>query len=300
VHTIEIPAFPFYWRVRQSAADLHPTIPPRYPFTFRFDERLGLICQVVTPALAGILDTVYRAESNVGYMQDDHSLAQSYGRDFMQFLETALARARCRTVAEVGCGGCLLLERLRGLGFDVVGVDPSPVAHRAGARKGIEVIPAFFPTELPRKADAIFQVDVLEHVDDPVAFLASEATQLADQGMIVVNVPNCGQSIRTADISMALHQHINMFDEGSLRRTFVAAGLDVVDLQRSSYGAALYCAGVRRDRPASAPPGDGAIWDRFAAGHRRHVDAGMIVEPSVFVGEQHCQIALVDVVRCDR
>ena len=247
---IEVPSMPLYWRFKDSPGS-HPSDPPsRMPFGFDYDETLGLIIEKRSPQLSHVLADIYSRNANVGFLQDGHSLVRSYGEDFWRFLESVLDRHAVRTVLEIGCGGCVLLERLKNLGLEVVGIDPSPIAAEAGQEKGIRVIREFFPSSnLPFVPDLIFQVDVLEHIENPVVFLRAQAEFLAPGGLVVVNVPDCMPSIQSGDISMALHQHVNMFDRASLTATVQAAGLNVESLNRSSYGSALYCAGQKRERP---------------------------------------------------
>lgn len=246
---------PFYWRFKEMPGAGPGDPPERVPFTFDYDPGLDLVIERRSAALTALLSDVYSRHANVGFLQDGHSLANSYGADFWRFLSEVLAQYPARTVLEVGCGGCVLLERLKALGCQVVGVDPSPFAAEAGRRKGINVIQEFFPpSSLTCHPDLIFQVDVLEHIEDPLSLLRAEAECLDEGGLIVVNVPDCSRSIELGDISMALHQHVNMFDHISLPATLRAAGLEVVKLERSRYGSALYCAAckVRGERPPRA------------------------------------------------
>jgi SAM-dependent methyltransferase len=236
------------------------------PFVFDYDPRHQLVIEKRSFGLTAVLNDIYSRDANVGYLQDGHSLAKSYGADFWNFLTGLIAKYPVRSVLEVGCGGCVLLERLREKGCHVVGVDPSPVAREAGARKGIEVVVEPFPTaRLKVKPDLIVQVDVLEHIEDPVAFLQAQMGYIDDTGLIVVNVPNCTRSIARGDISMALHQHVNMFDDVSLPAVFRAAGLDVVQLEWSNYGSALYCVGRKTKGTSRLEPAVGGQdrWGEF-------------------------------------
>src|SRR6266404_922872 len=250
---IEVPSMPLYWRFKDTPGS-HPSDPPsRMPFGFDYDDTLGLIIEKRTPQLSHVLADIYSRNANVGFLQDGHGLIRSYGDDFWRFLESVLRRHSARTVLEIGCGGCVLLERVKNLGLEVVGIDPSPIAAKAAQAKDIRVIQDFFPlSNLSFAADLIFQVDVLEHIENPVAFLRAQSDCLAPGGIVVVNVPDCTPSIQRGDISMALHQHVNMFDSASLTATVQSAGLNVVSLNRSSYGSALYCAGQKRGRPTDA------------------------------------------------
>jgi SAM-dependent methyltransferase len=261
---IEVPSMPFYWRFKETPGTAPGDPPERVPFTFDYDPRLDLFIERRSEKLTALLSDIYSRSANVGFMQDGHSLINSYGADFWRFLTDLLAEYPAKNILEVGCGGCVLLERLKDLGKQVIGVDPSPFASEAGRRKGIEVIQEFFPPRsLHFRPDLIFQVDVLEHIEDPLSFLLAQAECLNEDGLIVVNVPDCSRSIDRGDISMALHQHVNMFDYISLPATFRAAGLEVVKLERSRYGAALYCAARKARVERRAPAADGRRWDLF-------------------------------------
>src|SRR5881392_2613439 len=137
----------------------------------------------------------------------------------MRFLERCIAERGIGRALEIGCGGCLMLAALGARGIDVAGIDPSPVAAEAGRRKGVPVIESFFPPALNLEpVDLVLHSDVLEHVEDPVAFLRSHHTFLTAQGCVAVAVPDSTESVALVDLSMLMHQHVNYFTQGSLRR----------------------------------------------------------------------------------
>lgn len=237
---------PLYWRCKDSTHQEANLPPTRADFIFDFDPSLNLFIEKKTPELSLLLQDVYSRHANVGFIQDGNDSVNTYGADFWRFLEPLVNKISQPFVLEIGCGGCLFLERLKNKGCGVLGIDPSPFALQASKQKCIEIIQDFFPTKnLSVTPDLIFQVDVLEHIENPVSFLQSQRKVIADNGIVVVNVPNCSQSIAKGDISMALHQHVNMFDEVSLSNVFKAAGFEIIQLQRSTYGSALFCAAIK-------------------------------------------------------
>jgi SAM-dependent methyltransferase len=264
---ITVPKMPFYWRFRDNPELGQNDLPARVPFGFDYDPALDLFIETRSPELSALLAEIYSRHANVGFLQDGHSLVNTYGADFWGFLVRLLEEHPVQNVLEVGCGGCVLLERLRDQGCKVVGVDPSPFAAQAGEAKGIEVLQEFFPPQrLDFTPDLIFQVDVLEHIEDPLTFLKSEVECVRNGGMIVINVPDCSQSLARGDISMALHQHVNMFDMESMANLIQAAGLEMIKLEKSRYGSALYCAA--RKTPGlktAAPVRDPGRFERFEA-----------------------------------
>jgi len=243
---MKIDRLPFYWRLKEKRS---PNIVPDYqPFQFDFIESLQLIIQKRDAEVLGRLEEIYKAEYNIGYLQDANEIAKPYGKDFMDFIEKVLATwgQEVRHILEVGCGGCTILAGLKDKGYKVIGVDPSPIALRDGARKGIEVIGDFFPSDKFReKVDLIFHSDVQEHVSDPVQFLKNQREQLNEGGLIIISLPDCNEGVEKGEISMAMHQHLNYFDTESLRNTVEAAGLSVMTIEVAKYGGSLYCCAQR-------------------------------------------------------
>jgi 2-polyprenyl-3-methyl-5-hydroxy-6-metoxy-1,4-benzoquinol methylase len=249
---IELGAMPMYWRVNEAVSIGHSMIPPRYAFRFESCAKTGLVTQATSPRLLEILERIYKEEHNVGYLQDGHMLSQRYGEDLLRFIFGQIAGLNVRKVMEIGCGGCYILERLAANGFDVMGIDPSPIAARKGLEKNIPIVPEFFlSAEIPGVFDLILQADVLEHVSDPAGFLMKQKAQLSKQGMIIISVPDCTASVELGDVSMALHQHLNYFSIDSLAEVVRAAGLEVMAIEAAKYGGSLYCCAKQSSQAAS-------------------------------------------------
>jgi SAM-dependent methyltransferase len=238
---------PFYWRTKP--APVHPPldIPARLPFSFSFVESLQLIVQQRRPNVLHWLERVYTEDTNVGYLQVGHALAQSYGGEFLEFFTRATAKLprKPASAADIGCGGVYLLQQLRSRGLSVKGIDPSPVTVAAGRTAGIEIVPDFYPSpSLTERFDVLFHYDVLEHVDDPVAFLRAHHVNLSEGGGLIFAVPDCTHHIRLGDVSMVLHEHLNYFDEESLAITVRSAGFEPVLLEPARHGGVLLCCAV--------------------------------------------------------
>lgn len=246
---LTIPNLPFYWRFEKQLSK-HDLIPEKLDFNFDVDGSLGLLIENKSSDLLNILDQVYLANANIGYMIDGHNLANNYGLDYISFLRRVTDGFVKKNIIDIGAGGCLLLELMRNEGANVLGVDPSPVAQKAATSKNIPLINDFFrPGLLPdNQADLITQMDVFEHVYDPLSLLGAQADALVDGGVICINVPNCEYSIEIGDISMAIHQHVNMFTRYSLCKLVEQSGLYVRNLEVSGYGSALYCAASKRKK----------------------------------------------------
>lgn len=239
---MRIDKLPFYWRLKEKGSK--NIVPDHQPFEFDFIESVQLLIQKRDKKILDHLEEIYKAEYNIGYLQDINEIAKPYGKDFMDFIETVLSSwgSKTKNILEVGCGGCTILSQLKDKGYEVIGIDPSPIAVRDGEKKSIRVIGEFFPTDkYTDKVDLIFHSDVIEHVSDPIKFLNDQKNQLSPDGLIIISLPDANEGIEKGELSMAMHQHLNYFDNESLRNTVEAAGLKVLTIETAKYGGSLYC-----------------------------------------------------------
>ncbi len=92
---------------------------------------------------------------------------------------------------ELGCGSGNVLAALAEFG-ETVGMEVHPELGAAARAQGLDVRPGALPDDLvvPEGwADVVLLLDVLEHLDDPAAALATARRALAPGGLLVVTVP---------------------------------------------------------------------------------------------------------------
>jgi SAM-dependent methyltransferase len=94
---------------------------------------------------------------------------------------------------DVGCAVGFFLDLAREAGYQCVGLEPSPVASQwARERLGLEVITGdLWTADLPPGSfDVITVWDVLHEQPDPLALLRRMASLLADDGVVLIKVPD--------------------------------------------------------------------------------------------------------------
>ncbi len=179
---------------------------------------------------------------------------------------------RGREVLEVGCGSGDFLRRLcragenRGLGFD-------PVA-RGGSFDdggGVRIEARHFPAApLPRPMDVALSRHVVEHLAEPVAFLALVRRSLGSNpdGRLYLETPGLEWILENAAIWDLFYEHAAYFGERSLRNAIALAGLRVVACERVFGGQYLWIVAAPADSSIQIDPPsteDLALLDRFAA-----------------------------------
>ena len=181
------------------------------------------------------------------------------------FLTEVIGEVRPASVLDVGCGTGVNLTyplakhfpdvRFLGIYSDTVSIE---FARNHDTLSNLSFLE---PSELVDglKFDLIVCSEVIEHVEDPAAFLASLVDRLSERGKIVVTVPNgygpfeiaswaesllylsgiyqllrrCKRFIRGRSLpalqtdrdTLAVCPHINFFSCGDLRRLFASTGL---------------------------------------------------------------------------
>ena len=163
----------------------------------------------------------------------------------------ATARAQ---VLDVGCGGGILAESMARAGAHVLGIDLSQacldVAHLHALDSGVEldyraVSAEDLARERPADFDAVTCMELLEHVPDPEAMLASLAALVRPGGDVIVSTLNrhprafavaiIGAEYIARVLPRGTHDYLKFIRPSELARWGRAAGLDIKDVTGISY-----------------------------------------------------------------
>jgi 2-polyprenyl-3-methyl-5-hydroxy-6-metoxy-1,4-benzoquinol methylase len=181
-----------------------------------------------------------------------------------------LVPAQARRILDIGCAGGLLGAGLKARQpCHVTGIDIVPEAvQQAAARLDLAICGdalAVLPTLPAGGYDCVLMLDVLEHVADTAGLLRLACERLADNGVLVLCVPNVGHWTVVqgliegrwdyADQGILDRTHLRFFTRASLRRAVEAAGLQVVDSRATRLAGATPPAALVEAFQRSAPVG---------------------------------------------
>jgi SAM-dependent methyltransferase len=195
---------------------------------------------------------------------------------------------------DVGCGTGQFMEAARRAGYRVTGLDPSrSQLDVARMRFGLTDLHATSLAEYAHRAagvafDVITVFQVLEHVADPLAFLAETRRLLRPGGQLAIGVPNWRMWSALREPMDAPPNHLTRWSITSLRAALERSGFEVLRERehRSVYGFLLRHArlGLLRRAMSRSAIGEAAGGAGTAATPRQAVLAAAIVKTRALMG----------------
>jgi len=205
-------------------------------------------------ALARMYGKAYYEDGQVGYLGYVETF-RTYNEIFKSIFDRRERDLRARTdgrrLLEVGCAYGFLLDHLRSRGWDVKGVEVSPLSS-AYAREDLHLdvqtgtlASATFPEG---SFDVILLLDVLEHLHQPYRTLSAIKSLLSPGGMLVVQCPwelYHWEEIAEALLSGkrpgtiepdAVPAHLYFFQPATLEGVLEKAGFRIAGRQSGNYG----------------------------------------------------------------
>lgn len=167
-----------------------------------FDER------AMTANFAALLDDIARTA------QDGLQLTERTVPGLHDFVFASLIDGMERgKVLDLGAGTGAFAQRLAGAGFDVTAVDRDGTGFQAGVDfRAVDLGVAGWESELgPGQWPLVVAIEVIEHLEAPIAFLRSLATLLGEGGHAVVTTPNVDSL--PARAKFLLRGKLRMLDE---------------------------------------------------------------------------------------
>lgn len=175
-------------------------------------------------------------------------------------------------VLDIGCAEGTLFSKLSGIctGLQFVGIEPSTsfaaYAHETTGCATYRDIDTL-TTSGEGKFDLIVVNHVLEHVEDPVAFLNRLIEFLAPLGALFVDVPNADSYAGPEMLHIA---HLFHFTPRTLKTTLARAGWQVVSTEchvPPNHPASVWCVGTLACSPVklgdTTVESERSAWDRM-------------------------------------
>ena len=207
----------------------------------------------------------------------DYYVEQGAGIDLIVAPLLRLPPGTVRRCLEVGCSAGFALDFGRfAFGWEVLGVDPSPLAAGGAAALGLPIRRCYFDGDLDLGSepfDLAICSEVLEHVAEPQELLAALRDRLSPDGVLVLSTPNLALIRPEAEeeaLGRALSPgfHLVLYDRRALVRILGRAGFGAVHVEESEETLRVFAspspAALAHLRPAD-PEAKGALLRAYFA-----------------------------------
>jgi hypothetical protein len=140
---------------------------------------------------------------------------------------------------DIGGGNGVFAEEYRSVSdCDVLVIEPSVQSAQACRERGIPVLKAFLeevtPEQIPKGPSIFTSFELFEHVHDPRTWLASLASLMRSQDLLIVTtLSGLGLDIRTLwqdSRAVMPPAHLNFLNPGAMTRISTTVGLEVVQV----------------------------------------------------------------------
>jgi SAM-dependent methyltransferase len=215
-------------------------------------------------------------ESDMAEMLD-YYVEQGAGIDLIVAPLHRIPPKSVRRCLEIGGAFGFALDFSRyAFGWEVLEVDPSPLAAAGGEALGLPVRRTYFSADLdlgPEPFDLAICSEVLEHIAEPHSLLAAIHDRLSPEGILVLSTPNLAVVRRETEegaLGRALSPglHLVLYDRRSLARVLEQAGFAAVHIEESPETLRAFAARspetLARLRPAD-PATERALLRRYFA-----------------------------------
>ena len=211
-------------------------------------------------------------------VQLDYYVEQGAGIDIIVAPLLRLPPESVRRFLDVGCSFGFALDFSRfAFGWEVLGVDPSPLAAAGAAALDVPVRRTYFSAGLdlgPEPFDLVLCSEILEHLAEPLDLLVAMRERLSPEGLLVLSTPNLAVVRRETEegvLGRALSPglHLMLYDRGSLGLLLAKAGFSAVRIEESPETLRAFAAcspsALARVRPAEPAPDRAVLRDYFGA-----------------------------------
>ena len=226
----------------------------KYPLDVYFCEDCGLVqlCDVISPSVLF---------QNYIYVKATSETVAAHNEQYARTVRELLDLRAEDLVVEVASNDGSLLHCFQPFGVRTLGVEPAANIADLAREASVETVTRFFDAKLADElrdehgaARAVIANNVLAHVDDPRDFLTGCQRLLADDGVVLIEVPYLQDLVEQLEFDTIYHEHLCYFSAAALLRLFAAAELSVFRIDRIPLhgGSLRVYAAPRQRRPDHA------------------------------------------------
>lgn len=206
------------------------SIEPAYPLDVYFCKNCSLV------QLLDVIDPEVLFRHYI-YVTGTSDTIAAHNQRYAQTVVEFMRLGADDLVVEVASNDGSLLKCFQPHGVRTLGIEPASNIAEMARAGGVETVNQFFNSATARQVRAthgparvVIGNNVLAHVDDTQDFLLGGKLLLADDGLVIVEVPYLRELLDRLEYDTIYHEHLCYFSVTALLHLCDAVGLSVVRL----------------------------------------------------------------------
>ena len=166
-----------------------------------------------------------------------------HAQNYVEDITEKLSLTTNSKVTEIASNDGYLLQYFKKKNIPCLGIEPTASTAKVARGKGIEVLEAFFGSELAEKlekSDLILGNNVLAHVPDINDFVKGLKIALKENGTITLEFPHLLNIIKENQFDTIYHEHFSYLSFYTVQKVFEHNGLKLYDVEKlTTHGGSL-------------------------------------------------------------
>ena len=195
------------------------------------------------------------------YTSANSKFSKDHWINFAKDVNEKLNLPKNSNVVEIGSNDGFLTKQFKDMGYNVLGVDPSPYVKDLALELGVETYCDFFGYEVSNnigkdfgQANLIIANNVFNHTNDIEDFTAGVENLLNDDGVFVFELPYWYNTIKDQKFDQIYHEHVTYFTVKFSYELLKKHGLEIMDVDVVNYhGGSLRVFAKKKDEIVLQP-----------------------------------------------
>ncbi len=190
-----------------------------------------------------VTDPVDRySQNDYSYTSSNSSFARDHWDSYSKEISEELQLPKKSLIFEAGSNDGYLSEQFNLMGYQSIGVDPSPYMAELAKKRNVKTIVGLFgdssvTEELKKYGNASLVVanNVFNHSNKPLDFVNSVSKLLSSEGYFIFEQPYWLTGLRAGKFDQIYHEHVSYFTVKSAKALLEKAGLSIFKAQIVNY-----------------------------------------------------------------
>ena len=181
-------------------------------------------------------------ENDYSYTSSNSNYSKKYWNKYALDVIKLFPKKNKLKILEIGSNDGYLLNELKKLGHEVIGIDASPKIAELANKKGILTKIGIFEENFSKNIfnnhgqfDLIIANNVFNHSDNPKSFFNGIKRLLADEGLFVFESPYWLDSISSGKFDQIYHEHVTYISVKPIKKLASFFDLQINDVFMSDY-----------------------------------------------------------------